>query len=394
MNKIKTANVYIRLRGKSVCLLYVYGDFSRRFTLGVTIEEGIEWSGSEPKFCIERGQGKAQAQHINTVLNTYLNKGRIIIQRWLLDDITPDYDKFCVLFKSKEQNEVNPNETLLIDFFDACVKRKTELEDISVSTRKIYGTVRKIILKVNPIIKLKELNNDFLLLCEKEQKDKDLRANTIGTRMKKIIAVVNDAVSDGILPKSPFVRVGRFSYEKTKKEGLKAAELAQLFALWQSNLLEPKKQETLRKFLIQCHTGLAFIDLHQLKASNFVDNDTAVVGHRAKNKRGKKQYGIAFQIPLCSKSLLLFGLPNALQLPEKTPLLNDYNKMLREIAAVVGIKTHLTSHLGRHTFAQMLLDDGVPIEISMKILGHSKMEMTENYSPIELKHIKSYLNGR
>ena len=56
-----------------------------------------------------------------------------------------------------------------------------------------------------------------------------------------------------------------------------------------------------------------------------------------------------------------------------------YNSFLKEIAAIVGIDKHLTTHMARRTFAStVLLYNYVPMEIVSELLGHSSMKITQD----------------
>lgn len=64
------------------------------------------------------------------------------------------------------------------------------------------------------------------------------------------------------------------------------------------------------------------------------------------------------------------------------------NFLLRSWAKKAGLKKHLTFHVGRHTYAFLLLTNGVPLYDVSKALGHKSVAMTEVYAhmvPAELK---------
>ena len=63
----------------------------------------------------------------------------------------------------------------------------------------------------------------------------------------------------------------------------------------------------------------------------------------------------------------------------KLPVLSNqkYNGYLKEIADLCGINKKLHSHLARHTFATILLNNGMDILSVSKILGHSNSRITE-----------------
>lgn len=60
----------------------------------------------------------------------------------------------------------------------------------------------------------------------------------------------------------------------------------------------------------------------------------------------------------------------------------EVNRQLKLIAEAAGIKKHLTFHLSRHTFATLLLMNGVPIETIKKLLGHTKITTTMIYAHV------------
>jgi site-specific recombinase XerD len=49
---------------------------------------------------------------------------------------------------------------------------------------------------------------------------------------------------------------------------------------------------------------------------------------------------------------------------------------------IAGIDKHITFHSGRHTFAIMALEVGIPIEVVSNILGHSNLGITQIYARV------------
>ncbi len=66
-----------------------------------------------------------------------------------------------------------------------------------------------------------------------------------------------------------------------------------------------------------------------------------------------------------------------------------FNGYLKEIADVVGIEKRLTHHAARRTFATtVLLYNSVPMEIVSEILGHTKLDTTQqSYGKIVQKKV-------
>ena len=59
------------------------------------------------------------------------------------------------------------------------------------------------------------------------------------------------------------------------------------------------------------------------------------------------------------------------------------------IAARCGIATHLTFHVGRHTFATVALNRGMPVETLSRILGHTNIRTTQIYAKITDKKVSA-----
>jgi site-specific recombinase XerD len=64
------------------------------------------------------------------------------------------------------------------------------------------------------------------------------------------------------------------------------------------------------------------------------------------------------------------------QLQSKTTI---YNKNLKKLQKLAGIETVLTSHLQRHTFTNILLENTDDVYVVSKTLGHKRLSTTETY---------------
>ena len=59
------------------------------------------------------------------------------------------------------------------------------------------------------------------------------------------------------------------------------------------------------------------------------------------------------------------------------------NAYLQEIADILGINRHLSTHTARHTFATTVtLSNQVSMEVVLKMLGHSSVNMTKKYARV------------
>ena len=59
-----------------------------------------------------------------------------------------------------------------------------------------------------------------------------------------------------------------------------------------------------------------------------------------------------------------------------------YNDYIKVAASYAHIGKELSSHAARHTFAVFALNNGVPIEVVSKMLGHTNIRTTQLYAKI------------
>ena len=122
------------------------------------------------------------------------------------------------------------------------------------------------------------------------------------------------------------------------------------------------------------YTGLPYSDMQAFDMDDYKWN-----GNRWINTGERIKTGVPYVSSL---------LPPALRVLEKygmeIPKMNnaDYNRQLKALQAMGGIKTRLHSHLARHTFATFMLRNGVKIENVSKMLGHTNITQTQRYAKV------------
>src|SRR5947207_845199 len=71
-----------------------------------------------------------------------------------------------------------------------------------------------------------------------------------------------------------------------------------------------------------------------------------------------------------------------------SPSVETFTKLLNRWAAQQDIRDHtgklyrITAHQFRHTLGMRLLNDGVPIEVISRLLGHKSLMMTQVYARV------------
>lgn len=217
------------------------------------------------------------------------------------------------------------------------------------------------------------------------------------SNLKKIVLI---CVNNKWLKEDPFV-----GFKLTKKEVVKnPLSRAELKLLTEKEFEIDRLSKVRDIFVFCCYTGLAYVDVKQLKTSDIVtgmDGDPWIDTTRQKTDAPTR-------IPL---------LPTALEILKKyeddpacnvlgvvLPVLSNQrmNGYLKEIAALCGISKTLTFHIARHTFATTVtLSNKVPLETVSKMLGHRSLKQTLLYAKIldvkiseDMKALKNILKDR
>ena len=210
---------------------------------------------------------------------------------------------------------------------------------------------------------------------------KDLQENTVIRYMKVVKKITNMALANDWMEKDPFINI-RFHEQEVHKEFLTKEELE---ALQNKTFSIPRLELVRDIFLFQCWTGLAFIDVSELKPEHLVPDNQGNLWIRKARQKTK----IMCNIPLLDIPLAILdkyqGHPLAKKidtlLPE--PCNQKMNSYLKEIADFCGIKKSLSTHTGRHTFSTVIaLANNVSLENVAKMLGHSNTKMTQRYAKV------------
>jgi len=136
-------------------------------------------------------------------------------------------------------------------------------------------------------------------------------------------------------------------------------------------------------FLFSCYTGLAYIDIYQLKRAQIIDKN----GDEKWIIINRQKTGTPTRLPLLPKAVALLSNyadhPACFDQDKAFPVSSNQkmNAYLKEIADICNIKIPLSYHIARHTFATTItLQNGVPIETVSKMLGHKDIRTTQHYA--------------
>lgn len=149
-------------------------------------------------------------------------------------------------------------------------------------------------------------------------------------------------------------------------------------------------------FIFQCFTGYSYADIRRLSNNHqFVGID------------GKIWTSIARKKTTGDETLPL--LPNALAIAQKyeqhpvcirrnvllpVPSCEEYNRQLKLIAEMAGIRINMTTHTARYYFAnEVTYNNGVQLKTVSRLLGHKSLASTAKYVKGNRKHLSDSMAG-
>lgn len=216
-------------------------------------------------------------------------------------------------------------------------------------------------------------------------KDRGVSKNTISCYNRTLRAIYNRSVSDGLVSdRHPFDNsfTGR---TKTDKRSISEDSIKRLRAL---DLRHNPELEAVRDyFLFSFYSmGMPFVDMACLRKDQIVDN--VIQYHRRKT-------GSAVHVPLCDEARAIMakyynaGSPFVFpllteRLPQRSyrqycTRLNNYNRLLKQLARVAGISGNLSSYTVRHSWASIAYRSDVPLSVISQALGHKSTDITMTY---------------
>lgn len=240
------------------------------------------------------------------------------------------------------------------------IKIKYNVDDISIHQ-----------LKYNFIVEY-----DFYLKTELM-----LHQNTIVKYIQYLNRVMDFAVNHEWADKNIFQNY-KISIKEAKREYLTGDELNRIV---EKEIKLPRLAEVKDCFVFCCYTGYAYKDATKLTPDHIVTGINGkkwIYTSRQKNDNTSNVPLLepALEIidkykdhPLCSNKNRL--------LPMKSN--QKLNAYLKELADLCQIEKPMTTHIARHTFATtVLLANGVSMEATSKMLGHSSIKTTQIYGKI------------
>jgi len=261
-----------------------------------------------------------------------------------------------------------------IDFYSYCDKiLNTEGKTLRSSTMKLHKQRIKQLKEYTPVLTFDRIDRSWLVNYENHLKfvvKND--TNTIHAKMRFIRTYINKAIRDGIIKDYVFKQY-RLKTKPTKKRFLPLDELKELEDLYlKTTSFHVKK--TLQYFLFGCYTALRYGDLKKICWDD-IKNDTICMT--------TEKTGIITNIPLNNRiRSVLPERKNDKVLIFDVPTNQVGNRSLKDIQEIAKVKTKLSFHVARHTFATIALNKGMSMSALSRLMGHTTSGSTEVYTKI------------
>lgn len=334
-----------------------------------------EFDKSQPSVSINRGGGEWRKleDKYNAIMLNNLSKALNILAESRMRHQQLDIDAFVEKFSNGKLD------TDFIAFIEASIEKERGL--IAESTTKDNEKVLSRLRTYRAELPFSMISVSFLKDFQKHLQKRRLAPNTIAATHKGLRKFIRQAMLDMPGLKNPYENFP-IRWADQERTFLEPQELMTFLEAYNApDQLAGAMRRACRCFLFQCFTGLRVSDAKALTIENVVGEHLVFIA--MKTKRTKLQQRI--RLNRIARQLIADAEAEYGRKQQRRSLLffynddNVYNRALRDLAAYLCIKKHLSSHVGRHTFASNYLLSGGKVERLMRLMGHSKLETTMIY---------------
>ena len=255
-----------------------------------------------------------------------------------------------------------------IDYMILTLRQRTELTPATVHTHTSF--IRK--MQQYGIFKtFADLTRENIELFDRRMKQDGMAQSSRAAYHGALKSYINIARKEGRMTAQPYEFFPIARGKGKLRKYLTEDEVQRV-----ANCKLAKKSYAVARdlFLLQCYTGMAYVDIsttdwRQLKD---VKNGKYVI-------RGKRQKtGVPYYTVVLPEAIAIL---KRYKFAPRVPPLTSYDRQLALIADIAGVK-RMTSHMGRHTFATLCLRAGVPIESLARMMGHTDIKTTQIYAKV------------
>jgi site-specific recombinase XerD len=315
-----------------------------------------------------RGTVKEYLKFEETLLVQKQQKAQNAIIEASVNNITSAFD-IVAIAKGKRKKVYTHLVQVLPEYFNFIKANERTKRD----TKRLVAEFEKHIKT-----SLSNITTNSVVQFEMIQKAKGFQSSTIVKKQSTINRILKYCEGEELIKRNPYL-----SYKMPKIVPVKQIHVtkSQLEELENKKFAQDRLNKVKDLFLIQCYTGFAYIDLKVFTPAQIteIDKTMFIIGDRTKT-------GNTYYIPLLPKAEKLLKSEYEILSNQK------YNSYLKEIAELMNWNVRLTTHIGRKTFAQLMINRGFSWEAVASMMGHAKTTMTErHYAKIGLERVQQEL---
>jgi site-specific recombinase XerD len=330
-----------------------------------------------------------KAIELNRNLDKILRKAGDAFDQLRFSGVPFSIDELVDKIKGKEARP-----ELLMEFMEEGNKRMKRRVGVEITKATYYKYKKSAEYVQEYLLKTLKQKNYLLLRIDIDfltnyfqylRLEKNISHNSALKYMSFLKVILQPAIRNGIIKNDPF-RDLKIKAKPVIREFLSQEEIKTIVEL------ELDHEDQIRKrdiFLFACYTGLAYIDIQQLKREHILqDPDGSFYIIKPRQKTG--QESIIPLLPAALNILKKYSLTgNPLDFRWYISTNQKMNLGLKLIGKKAGINKTLHMHLARHTFATTVtLANGVPIETVSRMLGHANLRQTQHYAKVVATKIK------
>ncbi len=231
------------------------------------------------------------------------------------------------------------------------------------------------------------LNKDNVLAYLKYLDKMNLKNSTISRRISALRTFYNYLMNEGLINSNIFLNVKNPKLEKKLPNYLNYTEMEELLESIDISTDEGLKRRLLIEMFYSTGCRVSEIINIKVKDIDFLNKKIRIMGKGSKERivyygDYAKKYLDKYLSKGMDKEYLFVNKHGDKYTVEEIELI------VKDIMKHLSIKTHVTPHTLRHTFATHLLNNGADIRSVQELLGHSNLSTTGIYTHVSSDRLK------
>lgn len=235
-------------------------------------------------------------------------------------------------------------------------------------------------------INYKKIDNIAIRNYLKYLDDLNLKNSTIARRISALRTFYNYLLNKGLVDTNLFNSIRNPKIEKKLPNYLSYEELARILDnIDISTFIGLRNRLMVEMFYA---TGCRVSEITNIKVSD-IDKSNNSIRIMGKGSKERIVYFGEYARDYLDRYLPLIDCVYLFTNEAKEKLrVHDVEYIIKDLVKNLALKTHVTPHTLRHTFATHLLNNGANIKIVQELLGHSSLNTTGIYTHVSNERIK------